>query len=175
MHRVDRVLAGGLHTGELTEIFGASGSGKTQLCMAIAAHAASVKMARVLYVDTCSGFSAQRTQSILLGDWDVQATSDALKRIEVVRTGDVAQVLALIDRIDASAPSPKEQNLVIIDSLGFLLLPLMHSGDYAGTHPLFRVSVTHTHTHTHTHILRARIRDANDPVGSKTQTPRRKP
>ena len=66
---LDWLLGGGLAAGEVTELIGRPGAGKSQLCMlACAAQAAAGDSAGgcALFVQTCaSGFSAERTYAML--------------------------------------------------------------------------------------------------------------
>jgi RecA/RadA recombinase len=63
--RFDALLNGGLMTGELLEIFGTSGTGKTQLCMTLAANVALYLKKQVFYIDCKNDFSGTRLHSIL--------------------------------------------------------------------------------------------------------------
>ena len=58
------MLIGGLENGHIYEICGLSGSGKTQLCLNIAAHASFLEK-KVLFIDTKNDFSPSRTLQLL--------------------------------------------------------------------------------------------------------------
>ena len=60
---LDRILESGLRTGELVEVFGASGTGKTQLAIQCALSAASAGYS-CAYVDTEGQFRPERLASI---------------------------------------------------------------------------------------------------------------
>ncbi len=62
--RLDEMLEGGVLTGDVTELVGPSGAGKTQLCMQICTVVTSVTDASALYIDTCSSFSVPRVLEI---------------------------------------------------------------------------------------------------------------
>lgn len=62
---IDALLGGGVETGTLTHIFGASGTGKTTLCLMFAKNAA--KHYKVAYIDT-EGLSAERVRQIFQED-----------------------------------------------------------------------------------------------------------
>nr|XP_020659598.1 DNA repair protein RAD51 homolog 4 isoform X2 [Pogona vitticeps] len=64
---LDKLLDSGLYTGELTEFVGAPGSGKTQVCLNIAAHITHSLQQDVLYVDSTGGFTATRLLQLLQG------------------------------------------------------------------------------------------------------------
>ena len=58
---IDSLLAGGIETGTVTQIYGQSGTGKTTLCLMFAKNAA--KNYKVAYIDT-EGLSAERVKQI---------------------------------------------------------------------------------------------------------------
>ena len=60
MAPLDEALGGGLQTGEVVELVGASGSGKSQACMAIGARQLAASDWHVLYIDTALSFTAER-------------------------------------------------------------------------------------------------------------------
>ena len=58
---LDRLLMGGIFTGELTELVGGPASGKTQLCFSVALDLlARVTDETVAFIDTSNSFSAYR-------------------------------------------------------------------------------------------------------------------
>lgn len=58
---LDRILMGGLYTGELTEVVGGPASGKTQLCFSIALDLlARGTNETIAFIDTSNSFSAFR-------------------------------------------------------------------------------------------------------------------
>lgn len=60
---IDSFLKGGLEKGLITNVFGESGSGKTNLCVQVAAEIAE-KGEKVVYIDTEKGFSPERFKQI---------------------------------------------------------------------------------------------------------------
>jgi DNA repair protein RadB len=65
---VDRLLGGGLETDTVTEVYGEGGSGKSLLCLEVAARVALAGR-WVFYVDT-EGLSVDRLQAVAQGDLD---------------------------------------------------------------------------------------------------------
>jgi len=61
---LDALLEGGLREGQVLELYGDSGSGKTQLCLSACAQTIA-RGERVLYIDTSNAFTATRLLSIL--------------------------------------------------------------------------------------------------------------
>ena len=63
LFRID-FLIGGLECGRIYEICGFSGSGKSQICLSIAAHVSSFGKS-VIFIDTKNDFSASRVFNML--------------------------------------------------------------------------------------------------------------
>ncbi|KAF4518212.1 hypothetical protein B566_EDAN005937 [Ephemera danica] len=128
--RLDAVLNGGLMTGELLEVYGFSGCGKTQLCLTLTASAAARLKAHVYYIDCKNDFSGTRLQSILYS----QGVRDeelgmAMERVQVVRPTSIHQLLTslpyLHQQIQQKQNTSATTRLLIIDSLCSLLYPLI--------------------------------------------------
>ena len=67
-HTIFDELTGGLEPGVITNIYGPAGSGKTNACMVMLSD--FIKTEKVAYVDTESGFSAERMKQIHPGNLD---------------------------------------------------------------------------------------------------------
>uniref|UniRef100_A0A8C0S5R2 Notchless homolog 1 n=2 Tax=Canis lupus familiaris TaxID=9615 RepID=A0A8C0S5R2_CANLF len=94
---LDKLLDAGLYTGEVTEIVGGPGSGKTQVCLCVAANVAYGLQQNVVYIDSNGGLTASRILQLLQArtpDEEVQA--GALQRIQVVRAFDIFQMLDVL-------------------------------------------------------------------------------
>ncbi|RLI85024.1 MAG: DNA repair protein RadB, partial [Archaeoglobales archaeon] len=61
---LDNLLEGGVETGTVTQIFGASGTGKTSICLMIANSAVNQGY-KVAYIDT-EGLSPERVNQIFV-------------------------------------------------------------------------------------------------------------
>ncbi|XP_017919716.1 PREDICTED: DNA repair protein RAD51 homolog 4 isoform X2 [Capra hircus] len=93
---LDKLLDAGLYTGEVTEIVGAPGSGKTQVCLCVAANVAHGLQQNVLYIDSNGGLTASRILQLLQArtldeEEQVRSSSGTLK---VVVVDSVAAVVA---------------------------------------------------------------------------------
>lgn len=62
---IDRLLKGGLSSGQVVEIFGRSGTGKSELCHRLSANAALSSKKAVLYLQTKGDFRPEKMQEIL--------------------------------------------------------------------------------------------------------------
>uniref|UniRef100_A0A8C9PPP1 RAD51 paralog D n=1 Tax=Spermophilus dauricus TaxID=99837 RepID=A0A8C9PPP1_SPEDA len=94
---LDKLLDAGLYTGEVTEIVGGPGSGKTQVCLCVAANVSHGLQQNVLYIDSNGGLTASRLLQLLqprTQDEDEQAR--ALQRIQVVHAFDIFQMLDVL-------------------------------------------------------------------------------
>jgi hypothetical protein len=135
---IDTLLDGGLLTGEILELAGSSGSGKTWLCMCAAAHAALELSASVVYVDTGNNFVAaafefelHRISRALGLPPDAQAA--ALKRVRVVRAHEVDEIVSTLLHLHAVRTAPLVESdawyrllgLVIVDNPALALAPLL--------------------------------------------------
>ena len=114
---LDQALNGGVHGGVLTDFFGESGSGKTQLCHQLSVNAVrDSKEGAVAYIDTASGFRPERLREMAVGrGLDPESIS---RRVFVVSPRSVSQQLTGLETIQKLNPI-----LVIVDNLivNFLL------------------------------------------------------
>uniref|UniRef100_A0A7S3NIS9 RecA family profile 1 domain-containing protein n=1 Tax=Aureoumbra lagunensis TaxID=44058 RepID=A0A7S3NIS9_9STRA len=105
---IDALLGGGIRRGEITELQGECGSGKTSFCLTVAALAAKNKL-QVIWIDGCTcGFDAKRLR-------DIAACPESLGNVRRCFASDVFEAIAVIDE-DSS-------DLLILDSPQSLLAP----------------------------------------------------
>jgi RecA/RadA recombinase len=119
----DDLIGGGIHYGLLTDIYGESGTGKSQFCFTICARSVEFnenpERKTVVFVDTAGTFRPERIVEILGVD---QGRNDLLERILVVRA------LSTHDQVDAVERLPRyNPRLVIIDDVASLF-----SSEYIG-------------------------------------------
>ncbi|XP_063511482.1 DNA repair protein RAD51 homolog 4 isoform X3 [Pongo pygmaeus] len=97
---LDKLLDAGLYTGEVTEIVGGPGSGKTQVCLCVAANVAHGLQQNVLYVDSNGGLTASRLLQLLQAKTqDEEEQAEALQRIQVVHAFDIFQMLDVLQEL----------------------------------------------------------------------------
>lgn len=111
---IDALLGGGIRTGMITDIYGESGSGKSQLCFTLCAncvkHAAST-----LFIDTAGTFRPERIM-------EISGSQLALEKITYIRA------FTTIDQMNATGKILEVRPmLVVIDSLTSLF-----STEYSG-------------------------------------------
>lgn len=111
---IDALFGGGIHTGVITDIFGESGSGKSQLCFTLSANCAKDEC-NTLFVDTTGTFRPERIV-------EISESQLPLEKITYIR------VFSTLDQRNATSKiremSPR---LVVIDSLTSLF-----SAEYSG-------------------------------------------
>ncbi|XP_030878361.1 DNA repair protein RAD51 homolog 4, partial [Leptonychotes weddellii] len=94
---LDKLLDAGLYTGEVTEIVGGPGSGKTQVCLCVAANVAYDLQQNVVYIDSSGGLTASRILQLLQARTpEEEEQAGALQRIQVVRAFDIFQMLDVL-------------------------------------------------------------------------------
>lgn len=111
---IDALLGGGVRTGMVTDVYGESGSGKSQLCFTLCANC--VRDGReAMFIDTAGTFRPERIV-------EMSDSPDALDRITFVRalnTLDQANAIRKIADVDP--------RLVVVDTLTSLF-----SAEYSG-------------------------------------------
>ncbi|XP_040389084.1 DNA repair protein RAD51 homolog 4 isoform X2 [Cygnus olor] len=128
---LDQLLDSGLYTGEVTELMGAPGSGKTQVCLSIAASVSLGLKQHVLFLDSTGGFTASRLYQMLQAQAeDEEEQLEALQRIQVARVFDVYEMLSALqevrDRLSQQAVScTGPLKTVVIDSVSAVIHPLL--------------------------------------------------
>jgi RecA/RadA recombinase len=113
---IDDLLGGGIHYGMVTDIYGQSGTGKSQLCFTICARIAeyfnNIQQVSVVFVDTGGTFRPERITEIAeIGN----KKSDILDRILVVRSLSSTDQINSINRLADINP-----RLLIIDGVASL-------------------------------------------------------
>ncbi|MFB6213991.1 MAG: DNA repair and recombination protein RadB [Candidatus Nanohaloarchaea archaeon] len=115
---IDSLLGGGIEKGLITNVFGESGTGKTNFCVQVAAEVAE-DGGKVVYIDTEKGFSAERFVQV--------ADEDSLENVTVMepvtfeqQERDIEALPELVEEEDAE--------LVVIDSM-VSLYRLQANGD----------------------------------------------
>lgn len=104
---IDSFLKGGLETGIINNVFGKSGSGKTNFCVQVAA-SITEQDRKVVYIDTEKGFSPERFKQI--------ASEDALENIVLNEPVDFEQQEEAVNSLD-DIVDEHDPGIVIVDSM----------------------------------------------------------
>ncbi|KAG8587782.1 hypothetical protein GDO81_005784 [Engystomops pustulosus] len=129
--KLDQLLDSGLYTGEVTEIAGAPGSGKTQLCLSIAVNVATSLQQRVCYIDTTGGLTGSRLLQIIQCKTQKEEEQVAsLGRIQVIHVFDAYKLLDVLQDLRHSFSqqllrSGETLRLVVVDSACAVIYPLL--------------------------------------------------
>jgi DNA repair protein RAD51 len=108
LEKLDSILGGGIRDGTITDIFGASGTGKTQLVLQIVANSL-LDGGTVFYQDTTGSFRPERLLELLKAKG---SDSRFLDRVQVGRITNTSEQFDNISKIYESSFS-----LVVIDNV----------------------------------------------------------
>jgi len=112
------------------EIYGRSGCGKTQVSMYLAAELAKHDK-KVLYIDTKNDFSVTRLKSYFgKGSSTLQ---EKFKNIKLAKAFDLHQALLITDELAMAKNSSYEIDLIILDNIASLVLPLLEDDSISET------------------------------------------
>jgi RecA/RadA recombinase len=111
---MDSLLGGGIRTGMLTDVYGESGSGKSQLCFTLCANCASDDDTAI-FVDAAGTFRPERIV-------EISGSPRALEKIMFVRALNTIDQANAISKILDAGP-----RLVVVDTLTSLF-----SAEYSG-------------------------------------------
>src|SRR5919202_5072135 len=94
---IDHLLGGGVHTGTVTDIYGQSGAGKSQLCFTLCANYAKCSRQEdaILFIDTVGTFRPERISEIA----GTKKSNNILNKIIFVRALSTADQINAIKRI----------------------------------------------------------------------------
>jgi DNA repair protein RAD51 len=108
LQQLDKFLSGGIPNGVITDIYGASGTGKTQLLFQICINAIK-NGGNVLYQDTTGSFRPERILEI---QKQLNISFDILEKITVSRITNTSEQIKSIDIMNVSNFS-----LIVIDNI----------------------------------------------------------
>jgi RecA/RadA recombinase len=111
---IDALLGGGVHTGMITDIYGESASGKSQICFTLCANCAK-EGARTLFIDTVGTFRPERIM-------EISGSQHVLEKIAYIRALTTIDQTNAIKKILDIGPA-----LVLVDTLASLF-----STEYSG-------------------------------------------
>ncbi|XP_053187885.1 DNA repair protein RAD51 homolog 4 [Scomber japonicus] len=128
---LDKLLDSGLYTGEITELSGGPGSGKSQVCFGVAVHISYQLKQGVIYIDTTGGMTASRLLQMLQTETsNKEEQMEALQRIRIFRLFDVFSLLECLYSLQGSGLQQASVGggsvkAVIVDSVSAVISPLL--------------------------------------------------
>ncbi|XP_063060080.1 DNA repair protein RAD51 homolog 4 [Engraulis encrasicolus] len=142
---LDKLLDSGLYTGEITELTGGPGSGKTQVCFSTAVQISSQLKHSVIYIDTNGGMSANRLLQMLKNKSStMEEQMAALQRIQVLRVFDVFSLLECLQNIRTDgvhmAGVGGSVKALIIDSVSAVLANMLGGKQTEGMSLMMQVA-----------------------------------
>lgn len=143
------MMEGGIFTGEMTELFGPAGSGKTQVCLSTAINAVVASDITVMYIDTTSAFQPARVGELfshVKHRWDALYGDDtdafeAMGRLHCVKAHDALSLLASVRDIEArflaeGDPVLVHCRLIIVDSMTAVISAVLGDSKHVEGHAL---------------------------------------
>ncbi|XP_034239331.1 DNA repair protein RAD51 homolog 4 [Thrips palmi] len=126
---LDDLLGGGFLTGNVYELCGLSGSGKTQLCLTVATNIALRQQKIVHYIDTKLDFSGKRVHSILESkELDEEVIGNTMEKILVTRVNTFSELYSFLYHLkNQLVREPGSIRMIIIESLPAIFLQYMGS------------------------------------------------
>nr|CAD7427893.1 unnamed protein product [Timema monikensis] len=134
---IDDMLDGGFPLQSLTELCGAPGSGKTQLCLQLCAavqipRACGGLEGQALYIDTRNGFTACRLRDMVascVSHCHLQGVKEftvdkAMAGVHYIPAHDVIELMAALHLVHSFINKNDKVKLVVVDSLTF---PFLHN------------------------------------------------
>ncbi|KAH3883292.1 hypothetical protein DPMN_007246 [Dreissena polymorpha] len=134
LNSVDKLLDGGLYTGEVTEICGGIAAGKTQLCLNVSASVIKQDCQTAVFIDTGTSFSARRLAQMLPSTSKLEET---LARIHLYTAYDIYDVFNILEsvRVHLKTPSDKDfysrLRLLVLDNVASVVYPFLGGGAFA--------------------------------------------
>lgn len=120
LQKLDEILCGGINPGVITDIYGASGTGKTQFLLQICVNAVK-KGGNVLFLDTTGGFRPER---ILEMQKKQNIEEKILDKITISRVTNTSEQINSIKNFKT-----KNYSLIVIDNITDLFSYEYHSDD----------------------------------------------
>ncbi|XP_065913072.1 DNA repair protein RAD51 homolog 4-like [Dysidea avara] len=145
---LDELLEGGVYSGEVTELCGAPGVGKTQLCYSTILETCKVSTNTVVYMDTCCSFDACRLAAMLNHHSNLQQYSeDILERVHCYVVSNVFEALQLLADIEQRIITQCDLfhcrlRLIVIDSITILISPILGGKQFEGHSIMTQLALT---------------------------------
>ena len=129
------MLSSGVYSGEVTEVVGASCSGKTQLCLTWAVNVSAKFSKSIIYIDTSGSCSPRRIADIVSNiDNGASSLSAILSRVKIMQCFSYDNLSNAIKVIQTQLKSRNSAfsslKGIVIDSVHNALVPHIFEGNY---------------------------------------------
>ncbi|KAF8787182.1 DNA repair protein RAD51 homolog 4-like [Argiope bruennichi] len=118
--RLNKFLCGGIYTGEVTEIHGMPGSGKTQFCFSVISNLILETKSTALYLDASNNFVAKRMEEILSEKSGTD--QDAIDNLHNVKVKNVYDIYDLFHYLDILKEELYKQETIFFRYLKVLII-----------------------------------------------------
>ncbi|XP_038146690.1 DNA repair protein RAD51 homolog 4 [Cyprinodon tularosa] len=143
---LDKLLDSGLYTGEITELSGGAGSGKSQVCFGVSVHTAHRLKQSVIYIDTTGGLTASRLLQIL--QTETNNTDEQMEALQRIHTFRLFDVYALLDclyglcggGLQKACVGGGSVKVMIVDSVSAVIAPLLGGKQNEGMSLMIQVA-----------------------------------
>jgi RecA/RadA recombinase len=115
---IDTLLFGGIRSGMVTDLYGQSGTGKSQLCFTVCANCAEYvsREDTIMFVDTTGNFRPERIEEIAAyKNKNKNSDNRILNRIKYIRSFSSSEQIEAVNRITEFSA-----RLIIIDNVSIL-------------------------------------------------------
>jgi len=148
---INKLLDGGIFTGELTEIFGPPASGKTQFAFNIIANVLLSNSLNILYYDGCGSFSSKRIHEMINVQKENNITSpitlkEMFSKLCCVKVFDIFDFISHLESIKGKLEIGTDQfvlqmKLIIVDSINSIVTPILGGRQNQGHSLMIKVSL----------------------------------
>jgi DNA repair protein RAD51 len=130
---LDILLGGGVQSGLVTDFFGKSGTGKSQICFTLCVNCAHETLPgeRIIFIDTTGNFRPERINEIA----SHKGKSNVLSKISYLRVFNSSDQVYAINRVQSM-----NARMIIIDNISFLI-----SNEFSGVQ-MHLVLMKHLHS-----------------------------
>ncbi|KAJ3326021.1 DNA repair protein rad51c [Boothiomyces sp. JEL0866] len=117
---LDKILGGGIKLGNVIELVGLAGIGKTQLCMQLCANVQlSPINGKAFYIDTEGSFMASRFSQIASASIPDADLETIMTNVTIAKIFSMQELLASINLLQECLEYDESLKLIVIDSIAF--------------------------------------------------------
>jgi DNA repair protein RadB len=111
---LDDLLGGGVERGTITEFFGEGGSGKSNICLVLAARVAEAGK-KAIYIDT-EGVSLERLFQVAGGDKNKEHAEKLMRNVFIFEARDLDEQEEAVNKAISLAEQLEDVDIIVLDS-----------------------------------------------------------